>query len=368
MKWGLIMKKMVAFLLCAVIMMIPVGSFAEQQLIGYVRLNDNTVMPGTVSTCYFQPGQEIAVNIGGVDLYSATNVVLHRVNESQGDQSLACSQDGTVITLLQNAEKFDLTCYVPGAYQRDVIYPDGYVQGASESDGVTNLSAGTAYTLTVGTYFIRCNGGPEVRLEVIDETSYVHGYLYSREYVLKYPDMFEPIYDEVIVEPPKYDEPLYVTGTEVNTILNNSSMVLEAYNIYDNNFFKLRDVALRLSFRPHCARPFEVIWDGEKQAVNILTNRDYTLVGGECNGSIDANGEWAPPATYVPLWQKDAQLALPSRQIMYVDGQPVEFIAYNINGNNYVKLRDLCRAIDFGVEWSDDAQAIILYDDRGYTE
>ncbi len=367
-KRGFIMKKMIMLLLCVIFVMVPVGTFAEEELVGYVYLNDNRVAPGTVSTVYFQPGQEVAVNIGGTDLYKATNVVLHKVNEAQGDQSLACSQDGTVLTLLCDAEKFELTCYVPGAYVRDTIYPDGYQQGASKSDGITNLPAGTAYTLGVGTYFIRYNGGQEIQLEVIDETSYVHGYLYSKEYVLKYPDMFQPIYAEVYVEPPKYDEPIYVSGTTVNTILNNSSMVLDAYNIYGNNFFKLRDVALRLSFRPHCSRPFEIVWNGETQTVNIMTNRDYTLVGGECGGSVDAYGEWVPPTNRVAIWHREPELALPAKQIMYVDGRPVEFIAYNIGGNNYVKLRDLCQAINFGVEWSDEAQAIILYDDRGYSE
>ncbi len=362
------MKKMIMLLLCAIFVMVPVGTFAEEELVGYIYLNDNRVMPGTVSTVYFEPGQDITVKENGSDAYMASNVVLHKVNESQGEQSLACSQEGTVITLVGDTEKLELTCHVPGAYVRDTIYPDGYVQDATDSDGQTNLSAGTTYTLGVGTYFIKYNNGKEVQLEVIDETSYVHGYLYPKEYVLKYPDMFQPIYAEVYVEPPKYDEPIYVTGTTVNTILNNSSMVLDAYNIYGNNFFKLRDVALRLSFRPHCSRPFEVVWDGETQTVNIMTNRDYTLVGGECDGYIDANGEWAPPTNRVAIWHRDPELALPAKQIMYVDGCPVEFIAYNINGNNYVKLRDLCQAINFGVEWSDEAQAIILYDDREYSE
>ena len=39
----------------------------------------------------------------------------------------------------------------------------------------------------------------------------------------------------------------------------------------------------------------------------------------------------------------------PSTQNFYVDVQKVKFTAYAIGGNNYVKLRDVRRAVDFGV-------------------
>ena len=35
-----------------------------------------------------------------------------------------------------------------------------------------------------------------------------------------------------------------------------------------------------------------------------------------------------------------------------VDGQEVRLTAYNINGNNYVMLRDIGRAVGFNVYWS----------------
>ena len=45
-----------------------------------------------------------------------------------------------------------------------------------------------------------------------------------------------------------------------------------------------------------------------------------------------------------------------SSQPIYVDGQKVSMTAYNIGGNNYVKLRDIGRAVDFGVTY--DASTI----------
>ena len=40
-----------------------------------------------------------------------------------------------------------------------------------------------------------------------------------------------------------------------------------------------------------------------------------------------------------------------STQPIYVDGQRVGMTAYTIGGNNYVRLRDIGRAVDFGVTY-----------------
>ena len=43
---------------------------------------------------------------------------------------------------------------------------------------------------------------------------------------------------------------------------------------------------------------------------------------------------------------------------VYVDGQEVRLTAYNINGNNYVMLRDIGREVGFNVYWNDDARCV----------
>lgn len=43
--------------------------------------------------------------------------------------------------------------------------------------------------------------------------------------------------------------------------------------------------------------------------------------------------------------------AAPTSQTFYVDGQRVQFEAYEIHGNNFVKLRDIGKAADFGVTY-----------------
>ena len=50
-----------------------------------------------------------------------------------------------------------------------------------------------------------------------------------------------------------------------------------------------------------------------------------------------------------------------------VDGQEVRLTAYNINGNNYVMLRDVGRAVDFNVYWDSDAKCVQVESKKPYT-
>lgn len=50
-----------------------------------------------------------------------------------------------------------------------------------------------------------------------------------------------------------------------------------------------------------------------------------------------------------------------------VDGQEVRLTAYNINGNNYVKLRDIGKAVGFEVYWDGDAKCVQVESGKPYT-
>ena len=49
-------------------------------------------------------------------------------------------------------------------------------------------------------------------------------------------------------------------------------------------------------------------------------------------------------------------VAEPTWQNIYVDGQQASMTAYNIAGNNYVRLRDIGQQVGFNVYWSDGVQ------------
>ena len=52
---------------------------------------------------------------------------------------------------------------------------------------------------------------------------------------------------------------------------------------------------------------------------------------------------------------------------IYVDGQEVRLTAYNINGNNYVMLRDVGKTVGFNVYWNSDAKCVQVESKKPYT-
>ena len=55
-----------------------------------------------------------------------------------------------------------------------------------------------------------------------------------------------------------------------------------------------------------------------------------------------------------------------STQPIYVDGQRVSMTAYAINGNNYVRLRDIGKAVDFGVTYDAATNSVYIDTDAPY--
>lgn len=63
-----------------------------------------------------------------------------------------------------------------------------------------------------------------------------------------------------------------------------------------------------------------------------------------------------------------ALTASPTSQKFYVGGQKVEFEAYSIHGNNFVKLRDIGKAVDFGVTYDGVTNSVYINSDAHYQE
>lgn len=63
-----------------------------------------------------------------------------------------------------------------------------------------------------------------------------------------------------------------------------------------------------------------------------------------------------------------ALTASPTTQRFYVNGLPYGLQAYSINGNNYVKLRDIGRAVDFGVEYDGKTNSVYITPGIPYRE
>lgn len=61
-------------------------------------------------------------------------------------------------------------------------------------------------------------------------------------------------------------------------------------------------------------------------------------------------------------------LAQPSTQTFYLDGKQIQLQAYEIAGNNYVKLRDVGKAVDFGVSYDSASNSVRIDSESPYTE
>lgn len=134
------------------------------------------------------------------------------------------------------------------------------------------------------------------------------------------------------------------TPTASKVLVNGKEISFDAYTINQNNYFKLRDIASVLS---GTNKQFEVTWNNEKGAIEMLSNQAYTPVGGEL-----AAGDGLSKTPVLNTAK------------VYLDGQEVNLTAYTINGNNYFKLRDIGQLFNFGVNWNG---AVVVDTSIGYT-
>ena len=64
----------------------------------------------------------------------------------------------------------------------------------------------------------------------------------------------------------------------------------------------------------------------------------------------------------------DYLTARPSSQTFYIDGQQATLTAYSIGGSNYIRLRDIGRAVDFGVTYDAATNSVHIDPNVPYVE
>lgn len=130
---------------------------------------------------------------------------------------------------------------------------------------------------------------------------------------------------------------IYVDGVKAN---------VAAYEIGGNNYFKLRDIAAIVN---GSEKQFEVDWNEAQQRIDLTSGKAYTTVGGELGAISAAN-----------------QSANVSTAVVYKDGSKADYAGYNINDNNFYKLRDVCQSFDIGVEWDGANQRVDIITTESY--
>lgn len=129
--------------------------------------------------------------------------------------------------------------------------------------------------------------------------------------------------------------------TASKVTVDGQSKAFEAYNINDNNYFKLRDIAYVLNGTD---ASFSVGWDGAANSIALVKGEAYAPTGSEMKVS----------------GTKDIKDAVESTSAILIDGQKAALKAYTIKGNNYFKLRDLGTALGFHVGWDNASQTISI--------
>ena len=142
----------------------------------------------------------------------------------------------------------------------------------------------------------------------------------------------------------------YASYTDSKVLVDGKEIKFEAYNINDNNYFKLRDIAYALTNYGSGVR-FNVEWDGNKNMISLLSDISYVPVGGEL---VQGDGQ-------------DKTYAVSSSAILK-DRANVTMNAFLINGNNYFKLRDLGKLFNFNVSWDGANNCILIDTTTSYME
>ena len=137
-------------------------------------------------------------------------------------------------------------------------------------------------------------------------------------------------------------------GRGQQLLLGDRIVELQAYNIGGSNYFKLRDLGWLLS---GTRAEFAVDYDGQSRTIVLTSGWAYLPEGGE--------GELGPA---------ESVQVHPAKVRLTVNGAELVMDACNIGGSNYFKLRDLGRALNFGVGYDQTQRLVVLDPESGYSE
>lgn len=179
----------------------------------------------------------------------------------------------------------------------------------------------------------------------------------DKQYILRHPYMTESsnssessvTTNEITETTPSVNTgEINASQTNSTVLINGQQIDFQAYNINGSNYFKLRDIAQVLK---GTEKQFEVTWNNEKKSMELTSNKAYTTAGGELE-----NTGIAPTNITSTI------------SSMYLDGDAITLESYNVDGNNYFKLRDLGELFDFGIGWDGVEKVVTVDTSSNYSE
>lgn len=127
-----------------------------------------------------------------------------------------------------------------------------------------------------------------------------------------------------------------------NIVFDGSKVSLKTYNINNENYVKLRDVA---SLLKGTKAQFSVFWDKDSKSVVITQGQGHDE---DFKDAVLDPNEGA----------KEGQVS--DHKIIRADKTPLNLKGYLVAGNNYFRLRDLGRDLGFGVAYDYKTKTVLI--------
>ena len=126
---------------------------------------------------------------------------------------------------------------------------------------------------------------------------------------------------------------LKAAPVSADVYVDGEQIAFHAYRIGGEHYFMLRDVMYVLA---GTEKQFDGAWDGENNTIFMMSGTPYTPEGVEMAGK-----------------GPDIKKPVPTTSTTLLDGQEVHIKACYIGGNNYYRMRDIAKLIDFYAIWTD---------------
>ena len=200
---------------------------------------------------------------------------------------------------------------------------------------ITSVTLASVLLLSVATP-VKAEEAKEVKEEVKVEQKIEDKKQEAKEVKEEAKEVKEKVKEEV-----KKEEVRKVKATTQKVRLDDKDVVIYGYNIDGENYFKLRDVAAVLK---DSKVKFGVEYkDG---LVTLTKGADYKVLDTD-QKEVKAESEAMLTNDKVKVGETDLTAK-----------------AFKIDGNNYYRVRDLGKALDFGVDYDEEANTVLLSSEK----
>jgi hypothetical protein len=337
-------KKLFALTLAAILLLAPVTAFANGKTL---NVNGREDLGGTfdnISVTNVTKELDAKATAEWLDAFLEVDApcVITTLRDTSGFSAQKMNKEEEIFTSAGKvtAMKGSAQIWVtdPENAMRDILKTVDLSTVDPDKENVENVLKGATATLTEPGYYSisTFNAGEEGSTDIM---ILVKGAASNEE---------TPATPTAPAETPAAPAKADAKPTASKVLVNSAATSFEAYNINGNNYFKLRDIAKVVS---GTEKQFDVEYNSDVKAINLLSSKAYTAVGGEM-----AAGDGK------------AKSAVLNTSKIYKDGTEISLTAYNINGNNYFKLRDLASAFNIGVTWDGTTNTVGIDTSLEYTE